>query len=54
MIASRACNVTEIPTQRSTEEASRNIYSDLTSPTSNHIQDICIAVSVAFFFMHAS
>ena len=39
MVASWACEVTEILTQRTTE--------DLTSLTSNHIQGIDIAVSVA-------
>ena len=48
MVASWACEVTEILTQRSTEEAYVlcGDYSDLTSPTSNQIPDIHIAVSV--------
>ena len=47
MVACWACDVTEILTQRSTEDED---YSDLTSPTSNHthIPDIDMAVSVVY------
>ena len=49
MVASWACEVTEIPHK----EAPRKLrlcedYSDLTSPTSNQIPDIHIAVSVVY------
>ena len=41
MVASWACEVTEILTQRSTEEASLcEVYRDLTSPPSNNMPDI--------------
>ena len=49
MVASWACEVTGILTQRSTEEVYLCAdYSDLTSPTSNKIPDIHIAVSVVY------
>ena len=46
MVASLACEVTGILTQRSTLLCED--WSDLTSPTSNHIQDIVITISVAY------
>ena len=57
MVASWACEVTEILTQRSTEE---NLlcedYSDLTSPISHKIPDMHTAVSVVYdtykIFLH--
>ena len=50
MVASWACEVTKILTQRSTEDATIlcENYSDLTSPTSNHMPNIYISVSVAY------
>ena len=52
MVASWACEVTGILTQRSTEEvylcADYSDLTDLTSPTSNKILDIHIAVSVVY------
>ena len=51
MVASWACEVTEILKQRSTEETScLRITVDLTSPTSNHIPDIDIPVSVSVLY----
>ena len=47
MVASWACEITAILTQRSTEDECED-YSDLTSPTSNQIPDIHIAVSVVY------
>ena len=47
MVVSWACEVTEILTQGSIEEDFLcEDYSDLTSPTSNKIPDIHMAVSV--------
>ena len=48
MVASWACEVTDILTQRSTEEASFVCGLQITSPTSNHIPDIDITVSVIY------
>ena len=49
MVASWACEVTEILTQRSSEEALLcEDYSDLISPTSNQTPYIDIAVSVVY------
>ena len=49
-VASWACEVIEILTQRITEFETFlcEDYSDLTSPASNHIPDIDIAVSVVY------
>ena len=46
MVASWACEVTGILTQRSL--FCLEDYSDLKSPTSNHVPDIDIAVSVVY------
>ena len=50
MVASSACEVTEILTQR--EAVKKPLlcedHSDLTSPTSNRIRDIHIAVTVVY------
>ena len=51
MVASWACEVTEIITQRSSDSKKPLLfadYSDLTSPTSNKILDIDITVSVVY------
>ena len=49
MVASWACEVTEILTQRSTEEASFVWgLEDPISPASNQIPDIDVAVSVLY------
>ena len=49
LVASWACEVTEILTQRSTDvDFFCEDYNDLTSPTSNQIPDIHIAVSVVY------
>ena len=47
MVASWACEVTEIFAQRSTEEASF-VYSDPTNPASHPIPDKDITVSVVY------
>ena len=53
MVASWACEVTEIHTQKLKKSLLCDDYSDLTCPTSNHVQlqDICIAVSVAYDYL---
>ena len=48
MVASLACEVTEILTQRSTEGTSFVFCSDITIPTSNKIPDIYVAVSIVY------
>ena len=49
MIASWACGVTEIITQEALKKPLLfEDYSDLTSPTSNHISDINITFSVLY------
>ena len=49
MVATWACEVTEISHKEAVKKPLLcEDYSDLTSPTSNHIQDIGIAVSVAY------
>ena len=56
MVASWACDVTEIHKEALKKPPMCEDYNDLTSPTSTHIQDIYIAVSVVydtfFFFTH--
>ena len=48
MVASWACEVTEILTQRSTEGISCVFCSDITIPTSNKIPDMHMAVSIVY------
>ena len=48
MVARWACEVTEILTQRTEEASFCKDYSDFTSPTSNQLPDIHIAISVVY------